>query len=81
MLINFHKYCFFFYFSKQRREKGMTILVLAETAEEITLNLLDKAIVLITAHVKISTILVWRPGSKSNECDLLSNSKILVSNF
>lgn len=59
-------------------ERGFSILVLAETAEETTLDILDKAIIMIAAHVKVSTIFIWRPGRPSNKPAILPNSRIKV---
>lgn len=67
-----------FCYSKERVEKGFTILVLAETAEEATLDILDNALLLVGTHVRISSVLVWRPGNKKGDSILLANTKIKV---
>lgn len=68
-----------FSFSKQRIDNGISILVLAETDEDVTLGLLDKAFLLIKAHIKVADIVVWRPGSKSFDSVVLPNTKLQVS--
>ncbi|XP_017786497.1 PREDICTED: uncharacterized protein LOC108569455 isoform X2 [Nicrophorus vespilloides] len=44
-------------------EKGFTILLLAENDEQnVILETLDKAVCLLQNHIRLSRIIVWRPG-------------------
>lgn len=71
---------FFFNFSPDIRQKGFTVLLLAENeADYKMLEVLDRSVCLIGNCVKIQRFLVWSPGIKKDQDSRTLASQVEVS--
>ncbi|KAJ9600443.1 hypothetical protein L9F63_009213, partial [Diploptera punctata] len=70
-----------YYSSLLRSEKlkdGFTVLILSGNGEETALDLLDKALALVAARVKIASVVLWRPTSLSSDKWQRNNSVLEI---